>query len=39
MIIGNDKFKVVDSFCYLGDSIGQSGNCFKAKTDSENGLE
>ena len=31
-IIGNDKF--VDSFFYLGDSIGQSGSCFEARTDS-----
>ena len=30
-IIGNDKF--VDSFFYLGDSIGQSGSCFEARTD------
>ena len=29
-IIGNDKFEVVDSFCYLGDSISQSGSCFEA---------
>ena len=33
VIIRNDKFEVVDSFCYLGDSIGQSGSCFEATTD------
>ena len=33
VIIGNDKFEVVDSFCYLGDSISQSGSCFEATTD------
>ena len=33
VIIGNDKFEVVDSFHYLGDSIGQSGRCFEATTD------
>ena len=39
VIIGNDKFEVVDSFHYLGDSIGHSGSCFKATTDSESSLE
>ena len=39
VIIGNDKFEVVDSFRYLGDSIGQSGSCFEATTNSESGLE
>ena len=39
VIIRNDKFEVVDSFCYLGDSISQSGSCFEATTDSESGLE
>ena len=33
VIIGNDKFEIVDSFCYLGDSISQSGSCFEATTD------
>ena len=33
MIIGNDKFEVVDSFHYLGDSISQSVSCFDATTD------
>ena len=33
VIMGNDKFEVVDSFRYLGDSIGQSGSCFEATTD------
>ena len=33
VIIGNDKFEVVDSFRYLGDSIGQSGSCFEATTN------
>ena len=33
VIIENDKFEVVDSFRYLGDSIGQSGSCFEATTD------
>ena len=33
MIIGNDKFEVVDSFCYLGFSIDQSGSCFEVTTD------
>ena len=33
VIIRNDKFEVVDSFCYLGDSISQSGSCFEATTD------
>ena len=33
VIIGNDKFEVVDSFRYLGDSIGQSGSCFEATTE------
>ena len=33
-IIRNDKFEVVDSFHYLGDSIGQSGGCFDTTTDS-----
>ena len=33
VIIGNDKFEVVGSFRYLGDSIGQSGSCFEATTD------
>ena len=33
MIIGNCKFELVDSFCYLGDSIGQSGSCFEATKD------
>ena len=32
-IIGNDKFEVLDSFCYLGDSIGQSGSSFQANID------
>ena len=32
VIIGNGKFEVVDSFRYLGDSIGQSGSCFEAIT-------
>ena len=35
MIIRNDKFEVVDSFRYLGDSIGQSGSCFEATTKRE----
>ena len=29
VIIGNDKFEVVGSFHYLGDSIGQLGSCFE----------
>ena len=33
VIIGNDKFEVIDSFRYLGDSIGQSGSCFEITTD------
>ena len=33
VIIGNDKFEVVDSCRYLGDSIGQSGSCFEVATD------
>ena len=33
-IIRNDKFEVVDSFHYLGDSIGQSGGCFDTTTES-----
>ena len=33
VIIGNDKFEVVDSFHYLGDYIGHSGTCFEATTD------
>ena len=33
VVIGNDKFEVVDSFGYLGDSIGQSGSCIEATTD------
>ena len=33
VIIRNDKFQVVDSFCYLGDFISQPGSCFEAKTD------
>ena len=33
VIIGNDKFEVVDSFHYLGDSIGQSASCFEATID------
>ena len=33
VIIGNDKFEVVHSFCYLGDSISQSGSCFEATAD------
>ena len=33
VIIENDKFGVVDSFRYLGDSISQSGSCFEATTD------
>ena len=33
VIIGNDKFEVVDSFRYLGDSICHSGSCFEATTD------
>ena len=33
VIMGNDKFEVVDSFGYLDDSIGQSGSCFEATTD------
>ena len=37
--IGNDKFEVVDSFRYLGDSIGQSGSCFEATTDRESSRE
>ena len=32
-ITGNDNFEVVDSFRYLGDSIGQSGSYFEAITD------
>ena len=39
VIIGNDKFEVVDSFHYLGDYIGHSGTCFEATTDSKGGLE
>ena len=39
VIIGNDRFEVVDSFRYLGDSIGQSGGFFEATTDSESDLE
>ena len=33
VIIGNDKFEVVDFFRYLGYSTGQSGSCFEATTD------
>ena len=33
VIIGNDRFEVVDSFRYLGDSIGQSSGFFEATTD------
>ena len=33
VIIRNDKFEVVDSFHYLGDSTGQSGSCFEATTE------
>ena len=33
VIIENNKFEVVDSFRYLGDSIGQSGSYFEATTD------
>ena len=33
VIIRNDKFQVVDSFCYLGDFISQPGSCSEAKTD------
>ena len=33
MIIRNDKFEVVDSFCYLGDCISQSQSCLEATTD------
>ena len=36
VIIGNDKFEMVDSFCYLGDSIGQSGSCFEGTTETLN---
>ena len=32
VIIGNDKFEVVDSLGYLRGSIGQSGSCFEATT-------
>ena len=32
-ITGNDNFEVVDSFRYLGNSIGQSGSYFEAITD------
>ena len=32
-IIRNDKFEVLDSFCYLGDSIGQSESSFQANID------
>ena len=39
VIVGNDKFEVVDPFRYLGDSIGQSGSCIEGTTDSETGLE
>ena len=35
VIIGNDKFELVDSFRYLGNSIGQSGSCFEATTERE----
>ena len=34
---GNDKFVVVDSFPYLGDSIGQLGSCFETKIDRVRG--
>ena len=34
VIIGNDKFEIVDSFYYLDDSIGQSGSCFEATADT-----
>ena len=33
-MIGNDKSQAVDTFDYLNDSIGQSGSCFEATTDS-----
>ena len=33
VIIGNDKFELVASFRYLGNSIGQSGSCFEATTE------
>ena len=33
VIIRNDKYEVVDSFCYLGDSIGLSESCFEATTE------
>ena len=33
VIIDNIKFEEVDSFRYLGDSIGQAGSCFEATTD------
>ena len=33
VIIGSEKFEVVDAFHYLDDSIGQSGSCFVATTD------
>ena len=35
VIIGNDKFQLVDYFHYLGDSIGHSGSCVEATTDRE----
>ena len=34
VISRNEKFEVVDSFHYLGDSISQSGSCSEAKTNS-----
>ena len=39
VITGNDKFELVGLFCYVGDSIGQSGSCLEATADSESGLE
>ena len=35
--IRNDKFVVVDSLPYLGDSIDQLGSCFETKIDRVRG--
>ena len=35
VIIGIDKFEIIHSFCYLGDSISQSESWFEATTESE----